>query len=340
MKRGILFIMVLIIVFGLTVACPPRPAPVVPPDPVKPLDPLEEELRPMLLSIGTGGVGGIFFPLGGGVAEVINRNIPGLRATAEVTAGSVANMRMVQRGDMELALSMDDVTWAAYHGKGVFAAEGKLDNLRALFQMYPNYFQIVTLRDLPIYSMADLRGRRVSIGAPASGTAVKFTSLITALGMTLDDFKVSRLSFAEQVTALRDGTIDVGSWSVGLGAASIIDIATTHDIRIIPVSPAEQKKISAAHPFYFAGIIPRGTYRGIDADVSVMYVGNTMIAHKDVQYRAAYEIVRAVFDPENLAFLRTVHRVAEETVLERAAMVPIPLHPGAERFFREKGVLK
>jgi TRAP transporter TAXI family solute receptor len=294
----------------------------------------------MLLSIGTGGVGGIFFPYGGGVAEVINRNIPGFRATAEVTAGSVANVRMVQRGDMELAGSADGTLWAAYHGKGVFAAEGKLDNLRALFQMYPGFFHIVTLRDLPIYSMADLRGRRVSIGAPASGTAVMTTEVLTALGITLDDFKVSRLSFAEQVTALRDRTIDAGSWHVGLGSASIIDIATTHDIRIIPVSPEEQKKISAAFPYYFAGTIPKGTYRGVDVDVPAISLGNTMVAHKDVQYRAAYEIVRAVFDPENLAFLRTVHVAFKDTTLERAAMVPIPLHPGAERFFREKGVLK
>jgi TRAP transporter TAXI family solute receptor len=340
MKRGILFIMVLIIVFGLTVACPPRPAPVVPPDPVKPLDPLEEELRPMLLSIGTAGVGGVYFPYGGGVAKVINRNIPGFRATAEVTAASVANLRMVQRGDMELATVVDESAWAAYHGKGVFAAEGRLENVRALFQMYPSFLHVVTLKDLPIYSIADLRGRRVSLGPPGSATEVMATRVIPALGVALADIKVSRLSFPEQVTALRDGVIDVAFWIAGLGIGHLIDLATTHEIRLVPFSPEEQKKISAAHPYYFAGIIPKGAYRGIDVAVPTFTIGNTMIVHKDVQYRAAYEIVRAVFDPENLAFLRTVHVAFKDTTLERAAMVPIPLHPGAERFFREKGVLK
>jgi TRAP transporter TAXI family solute receptor len=339
MKRGILFIMVLILVFGLTVACPPRPAPVVPPDPVKPLDPLEEELRPMFLSIGTGGVGGIYFPYGGGVAEIINRNIPGFRATAEVTAASIANVRLLQRGDVKLAMTTDDVAWTAYHGKDRFAAEGKLDNLRALFQMFPSFFHIITLKDYPIYRIEDLRGRRVSIGPPGSATELMTTNVITALGMTHADFKVSRLSLAEKITALRDRTIDAGSWVVGLGAAAIIDIATTHDIRLVPLSPEEQKKVIAAHPYYWASTLPKGVFRGV-GDVPTVSIGNTLVVHKDLQYRAAYEIVRAVFDPENLDFLRRVHAAAELTTLEKAAMVPIPLHPGAERFFREKGVLK
>lgn len=326
-NKIVVFMLAFVLVLGLVVACAPKPAPL-------------GELKPMSLSIGTGGVGGVYYPYGGGLAEIITKNIPGFKATAEVTAASVANVRMVQTGALQLALVMDDTAWEAYEGKGKFAAEGKLENLRSLFQMYPNYYKIVTLKEYPIYKIEDLKGKRVSIGAPGSGTELKFINLITALGMTRADFKESRLSFAEQVTALKDKTIDAGCWSVALGASTIIDIATTHDIRIIPFSPEEQKKITTAFPFYFTGIVPKGTYRGVTADVPTLWVGNTVVAHKDLPDRAAYEIVKAVFDPKNLEYLRIVHSAAKDTVLERAAIVPIPLHPGAERFFKEKGVLK
>ncbi len=324
-KKVILFILVAFLVSSLAIACAPKPPP--------------GELKPMSLSIGTGGVGGVYYPYGGGLAEIINRSLPGFKATAEVTAASVANVRMVHKGEMQLAMSMDDTLWEAYNGVGRFAAEGKLDNLRALFQMYPNYYKIVTLKEYPIYKFDDLKGKRVSSGAPGSGTELKWSNIIKALGYTPGDFKISRLSFAENVTALRDKTIDAGCWSVALGASTIIDLATTHEIRIIPFSPEEQKKITTAFPYYFAGVVPKGTYRGVD-DVPTVWVGNTLICHKDLPPRVAYEIVKAVFDPKNLEHLRTVHSAAKDTVLARAAKVPIPLHPGAEAFYKEKGVLK
>lgn len=326
MKNKImLFMLAIMLVSSLIVACAPKPPP--------------GELKPMALSIGTGGVGGVYYPYGGGLAEIIKKSLPGFTATAEVTAASVANVRMVQKGEMQLALTMDDTLWEAYQGVGKFAAEGKLENLRALFQMYPNYYKIITLKEYPIYKFADLKGKRVSSGAPGSGTELKWSNLIKALGYTAADFKISRLSFAEQVTALRDKTIDAGCWSVALGASTIIDIATTHDIRIIPFSPEEQKKITEAFPYYFAGIVPKGTYRGVD-DIPTVWVGNTVVSHKDLPPRVVYEIVKAVFDPKNLEYLRTVHSAAKDTVLARAAKVPIPLHPGAETFYKEKGVLK
>ncbi|MCL0091180.1 TAXI family TRAP transporter solute-binding subunit [Dehalococcoidia bacterium] len=337
MKKRILLIpLILLLAMSLTaMGCPPVPEEVVQPAPA-PVDPLEEAIIPMALSIGTGGVGGIYFPYGGGVAEIITDHVPGLTATAEVTGASVANVRLLMAGEIELGMATAGVVYTAFHGKGPFVGE-EMPALRALFHPYPSFFHLVTLEGSGIYSVADMVGRRISIGAPGSGTEVMTVDVLTALGYSLDDFIVSRLSFAEQVTALRDGVIDVGAWQVGFPTSSIIDLATTHDIRIIPLSPEEQAKVIAAHPYYHADAVPAGGYRGVDEPVPTVGVGNLFVVHEDMQYRAVYEILKAVY--ENLDFLRKVHVAAELTRLETGAISPIPLHPGAERFFRDRGII-
>ncbi|MCL0030058.1 TAXI family TRAP transporter solute-binding subunit [Dehalococcoidia bacterium] len=335
-KRIVLIPVILLLAMSLTaMGCPPVPEEVVQPAPA-PVDPLEEAIVPMALSIGTGGVGGIAFPYGGGVAEIITDHVPGLTATAEVTGAAVANVRLVNAGEVKIGHASTCVAYTAFHGIGVFEGE-EMPALRALFYLYPSFFYLVTLADSGIYSIADIVGRRISTGAPGSGTEVITVKVLTALGYSLDDFIVSRLSFAENVTALRDGVIDVGAWVAGLPVASIIDIATTHDIRIIPLSPEEQAKVIAAHPYYHADAVPAGEYRGVDEPVPTIGVGNIYVVRKDMQYRAVYEILKAVF--ENLDFLRKVHVAAELTKLETGAMSPIPLHPGAERFFRDRGII-
>ena len=337
MKKRILLIpLILLLAMSLTaMGCPPVPEEVVQPAPA-PVDPLEEAIIPMALSIATGGVGGVYFPYGGGVAEIITDHVPGLTATAEVTGASVANLRLVHAGEVEIGHTTTCIAYKAFHGKGVFEGED-FTALRALLFTHPSFFRLVTLADSGIYSIADIVGRRISIGAPGSGTEVTTTDVLTALGHSLDDFIVSRLSFAEQVTALRDGVIDVGAFLGGFPMSSVIDIATTHDIRIIPFSPEEQAKVLAAHPYYHADAVPAGGYRGVDEPVPTIGKGNIYVVHKDMQYRAVYEILRAVF--ENLDFLRKVHVAAEWTRLETGPMSPIPLHPGAERFFRDRGII-
>jgi TRAP transporter TAXI family solute receptor len=315
--------------------CPPPRVvdPVEPPE--VPVDPLDEPLEEMFLSIGTGGVGGIYYVYGGGMAKVITEHVPELTATAEVTGASVANVRFIHAGEMELGFSMACVAWDAHHGTGAFKGE-HLYSLRGLFYLYPSFHHWVTLAGSGIYSVADVVGRSISIGSPGSGTEVQATAVIEALGYTLADFDIHRLSFAENVVALRDGVIDVGVWTVGAGAASIIDIATTHDIRIIPFSPEELATIYEAHPIYPGGMLPAGTYRGV-GDVPLPTVPNIIVVHEDLPYRVAYEILRAVFD--NLDYLRVVHVAAHHTTLEAGPVTGIPLHPGAERFFRDRGVL-
>ncbi|MBT9165733.1 MAG: hypothetical protein DDT25_00388 [Chloroflexi bacterium] len=334
-----LLVTALLVVSIVAMGCPPPkvvdPVPVEPP--VVPVDPLDEPIIPGFISIGTGGVGGIFFPYGGGVAKIITDHVPGLTATAEVTGASVANVRLVIAGEMEIGHSTTDVAYTAFKGIGVFEGED-LTALRALFNTHPSFFHVITLADSGIYSVADIVGKRLSTGAPGSTTEMVTVNVLTALGFSMDQFKVSRLSFAENVTALRDGVIDVGTWIVGFPTSSIIDLATTHDIRIISFSPEEQARVIAAHPYMHADAVPAGGYRGIDKPVPTFGVGNIYVVHKDMQFRAVYEILKAVF--ENLDFLRRVHVAAELTTLETGAISPIPLHPGAERFFRDRGIIE
>lgn len=340
MKKRILLIpLALLLAMSLmTFGCPTEEVkdPVIDPivDPI--VDPLEEPLEEMFLTIGTGGVGGIYFPYGGGMAELISDIVPELTATAEVTGASVVNVRFVSAGDVDLGLTMACVAWDAHHGTGRFEGE-HLYSLRGLFAMYPSFHHWVTLAGSGIYSVADVVGRSISIGSPGSGTEVQATAIIEALGFTHDDFDIHRLSFAENVVALRDGVIDVGVWTVGAGTASIIDIATTHDIRIIPFSPEELARIFEAHPTYPAGILPAGTYPGVP-DVPLPTVPNIVVVHEDLPYRAVYEILTAIFD--NLDDLRAIHAAAYATTLETGPVTGIPLHPGAERFFRDRGVLE
>ncbi len=320
---------------GVPAPPPPAPAPAPAPPPAPP-GPLEVPIEPLSLSIGTGGVGGTYYPLGGGMAVIITKYVPGLFATAESTGASVANVRMVDSGEMLMAMTQNDVAYEAYYEEGRFVGE-KLD-IVGLFRMHPEYAHLVTLADSPINSIADMVGKRVSSGAPGSGTEMIFTNMITALGYTSDDFEISRLSFAENVAALKDGTIDVGFWVAGPPTSSVIDIATTHDIRIIPLSPEEQETVVAAFPYYTAGDLAKGLYRGVDEPVPTLYLAAAMVTHPDMQYRAAYEITKAIF--EHIDYLRTIHVAAKQITLADAPKVAIPLHPGAEQFYKDVGVLK
>ena len=165
-----------------------------------------------------------------------------------------------------------------------------------------------------------------------------FNNVITALGYQAKDFQISRLSFADQVNALKDGVIDVGSWSTAMSTSSIIDLGTTHPISIVSLTEEEITKITAMYPFYFRGEIPAGAYPGIDQPIVTIYTPNMAIVHKDLPEEVVYQIVKATFD--NIEDLKKVHPCAVDTTLENAPNVPLPLHPGAERYFKEKGVLQ
>jgi TRAP transporter TAXI family solute receptor len=290
------------------------------------------------ITIGTGGTGGVYYPYGGTMAEIISKFVPGVTATAEVTGASVENVRLIGQKKIELGLSMNDTVYQAYKGEGKFAG-GKIDALRTVFQMYPNLYHVVTLKKYPIYKISDLKGKKVSVGAPGSGTELKTSQVLPALGIEYKDMKVYRLSFSENTTQLKDGTIEVGIWSVAPPTSSIIDLATTHEIRFIPFSKEEIEKIEKMYPYYVGSVIPKNTYKGQTEDIPTLAVWNSVVCHKDLPEDLVYKITKAIFEHKKM--LVDTHKIAEFTTPEvSATKSPIPIHPGALKYYKEIKVIK
>jgi TRAP transporter TAXI family solute receptor len=287
------------------------------------------------LSIATGGTGGVYFPYGGGLAEVINRHVDGASASAEVTGASVENVALVQRGDSDIALALADTVYQAFTGTAAF--EGKqVSELRALASIYPNAIHLVTLADSGITSLQDLRGKSVSVGAPGSGTEVSAQTLLAANGITYEDFDAQRLNFNETADALRDGAIAAGFWSVGPPTSSIMNLATTRPITIIALTEDEIAAAIGLEPTFAPYTLRPGTYDGMSEGVLTISTPNVLIVNADMDEELAYNITKAMF--ENVAELIAVHPAANDTTVDfTVTSTPIPFHPGALRYLEEVG---
>jgi uncharacterized protein len=287
------------------------------------------------LSIATGGTGGVYYPMGGGLAEVINNNVEGFSATAEVTGASVENMGLIATGDADLAFALADTVQQAYAGTGRFEGQ-QLPMVRGLASVYANMIHIVALESSGITSLEDLRGRRVSVGAPGSGTEVNADAILQANGITYDDIEEQRLNFNETADALANGDIDAGFWSVGAPTSSILNLSTTNSIVIIELTEEEMAAAIAADPVMSMTTLPGGSYTGIDEDITVLGIPNVLAVSSEMPDDLAYAITRAMF--ENIADLQAVHPAANETTVEfTMSATPVPLHPGAIRYYEEIG---
>ena len=292
--------------------------------------------RTQFISIGTGGTGGVYYPYGGGVAEIWTKYVKGVRAVAEVTGASVENTKLCHREETLFGEIMNDVAYQAYNGIGKF--KGKPQKIRGMFEMYPHHYHVVALKNSGVNSIYDIKGKKVSMGAPASGTEYK-TNLVLqeALGIPYDSFNVFRLSFTETANALKDGTIEVGIWDVAAPTSSVMDLSTTHDIKMIDFSPDEIKKIVTKFPFYSEFVLSANTYRGQDYDVRNPSVWNTFICNADVDEELVYKLTKAVFEHQD--YMIKIHPFAKYTTPENAVKhAVIPLHPGAIKYLKEKGV--
>ncbi|KPQ08469.1 MAG: TRAP-type uncharacterized transport system, periplasmic component [Rhodobacteraceae bacterium HLUCCA12] len=286
------------------------------------------------LSIATGGTGGVYYPMGGGLAEVINNNVEGYSATAEVTGASVENMGLVATGDADLAIALADTVQQAHSGTGRFEDQ-QLDMVRGIASLYANMVQIVTLDGSGIESLDDLVGKRVSVGAPGSGTEVNAQAILNANGITYDDIEEQRLNFNETADALANGDIDVGFWSVGAPTSSIMNLATTQSIVMIELSDDEIAAAREADPIFAETTLDSGIYDGVD-DTTVLGVPNVLVASSQMSDDLAYELTRAMF--ENIEDLQAVHPAANQTTVDfTLSATPIPLHPGAIRYYEETG---
>jgi uncharacterized protein len=291
------------------------------------------------LSIATGGTGGVYYPLGGGLANILSKYVPGLQATAEVTGGSIDNLKLIATGKPYIAFSMADAGQDAYRGEDKF--KGTKVPLRTLMVLYPNRMHVVTIEGIGITKMADLRGKRVSTGSPGSATEVMGFRVIEAAGLDKDrDMKRERLGVAESVNALKDRKIDAFFWVGGLPTAAVTDLANTPGIKIRMIDHANtvaamNKKYG---PLYIEDVIPKTTYRGMDRDNKQATVWNILVAHENLSNQTAYNIVKTIFDKRD--DLIAVHKEAENFRLEnqKAAASPIPFHPGAVKYFAERGI--
>jgi TRAP transporter TAXI family solute receptor len=287
------------------------------------------------ISIGTGGTGGIYYPYGGGVAEIWSKYVPGVKAVAEVTGASVENVKLAHKGETVVGEVMGDVAAAGFTGAGKF--KGKKHNILSMAIMYPNLLQVVTLKKSGVTNIEQVKGRNISTGSPGSGTNFMAEAVFKALGIPLDSYKDSRLSFTESANALRDGTIDVGIWSVGPGTSSILDLATTHQIHIIGFTPEQTKKILAANKNYSAVDLAGGVYRGVAKPVPTIGVWNVMICQASLDTDLVYKLVKALY--EHTDYLKKIHPSAAYTTPENAVKYsPIPLHPGTIKYLKEKGI--
>ncbi len=290
------------------------------------------------LSIATGGTGGVYYPLGGGMANIISKYIPYTEATAEVTTASVDNCRLVGAGKAELALIMADTGWDAYQGRAQFKEKVPL---RTVAVLYPNNMHIVTVEGKGIEKVTDLKGKRVSTGAPGSGTEVMALRVIEAFGLDpTKDMTRDKLGVSESAGALKDRKIDVFFWVGGLPTAAVMDLGATPGVKmkLIGHADAVPKMRETYGPIYVKGVIPAKTYPGQTVDVPIAVVWNLLVCNEKMKGDIVYDILKTFFDHKQE--LVASHREASNISLEYQAGggSPIPLHPGAIRYFTEKGL--
>lgn len=284
----------------------------------------------------TGGTSGVYYPLGVALSEIYGKNIEGVRTQVQATKASVENLNLIQQGKGEIAFALGDSVKAAWEGDAEAGFPGKLDKLRAVAAIYPNYIQIVASQESGIKAFADLKGRSLSVGAPKSGTELNARAIFGALGMSYADLgKTEYLPFGESVELIKNRQLDATLQSAGLGVASIKDLAVSVPITVVAVPEGVAEKLGA--PFQ-AATIPAGTYEGQAADVATLAITNILVTSADVSDEIAYQMTKQLFD--NLDTMVAAHKAASAIKIEEAAKgLPIPLHPGAERFYREKGLM-
>ena len=291
------------------------------------------------LSIATGGTGGVYYPLGGGMANIFSKSIPGMSATAEVTGGSVDNMRLVGSGKPYIALTQADAAKDAVSGEGKFK-DGKLP-VRALMMLYTNLMQAVTVEGTGINTINDLKGRRVSTGSPGSATEVFAFRVLEAAGIDpRKDIKSERLGASESVNAIKDKKIDAFFFVAGLPTAAITDLASTPGVKIkfLDSSQLLPAMVKKSGNIYVADVITKATYAGMTKDNQATAVANLLVANANMSDQTAYNIVKTMFDKR--ADLIAVHKAATgiEMAKQNPDASPIPWHPGAVKYFKEKGL--
>jgi hypothetical protein len=295
------------------------------------------QAAPTFINILTGGTSGVYYPVGVGISQIYSHGIEGSKTTVQATKASVENLNLLQAGRGELAFALGDSVADAWKGDAEAGFKTPLKKLRAIAGTYPNYIQIVASKESGITSLSDLKGKRISVGAPKSGTELNARAIFKAAGLTYQDMgKVEYLPYAESVELIKNRQLDATLQSSGLGQAAIRDLAATLPVVFVPIPADVVTRIG--NNAYQPATIPANTYDGQNADVSTAAINNILVTRADIGDDLAYQMTKLIF--ENLPRLVTAHAAAKDIQPENAAKnLPIPLHPGAERYFKEKDLL-
>ena len=290
------------------------------------------------INVLTGGQSGVYYPMGVALSQIFAKDIPNVRSTAQVTRASAENLNLLQAGRGELALTLADALSDAWKGNAEAGFNAKLDKLRGLSATYNNYIQIVASEDSGIKTLADLKGKRVSVGAAKSGTELNARAIFKAAGMSYADLaKVEYLPFGESVELMKNRQLDATLQSAGLGVASIRDLSTAVKIVVVPVPADVVAKIG--DPAYQVSVIPANTYGGQTVDIPTAAIPNFLVTHSGVSDDVAYGMAKAMYD--NIDTLYAAHNAAKSIKRDSAIKgMPVPLHPGAERYYKEVGLIK
>lgn len=291
------------------------------------------------IAIATGGTGGTYYPLGGALAQLLSNYVEGLIVTAQTGNASRANCNLISRGQIETAFSQANVTYWSYTGTGIYKNEPVITNLRGIASLYPETIHIIATKASGIKNIEDLKGKSVGVGAPNSGTAADAEIILKAHGLTFDDIKADFIDFNEVAQRLVDGQIDAGFTTAGYPTSSIIDIATKREMVLIPIREDKMKELVETIPYYGATTIPAGIYKGIDEPVPALATPALWICDARLEPTIVYKMTKALWEHRDV--LEKVHSQGKNITLETALSgMGIPLHPGAELYYKEIGLIK
>ncbi|NOZ92467.1 MAG: TAXI family TRAP transporter solute-binding subunit [Dictyoglomi bacterium] len=289
-------------------------------------------------SMATGGTTGTYYPLGTAIAQVISDYVDNVKVEARSTGASVANINLLKDGQADMAFVQNDIAYYAYNGVEVFEGK-KVDNIAGMMALYPEHIQIVTLADSGINSVADLKGKRVAVGAAGSGVEANAKQILEAYGLSFDDLALAdHVSFKDAVQKLKNNQLDAAFLTAGYPTAAVNELAASKAIKLIPIDDEHAKALKEKYPFYVQDIIPAGTYKGVDEDVKTVAVKAILIVRKDIPEDIVYKMLDAIF--AHTDEIAKAHAKGAMINLDNAVKgMSIPWHPGAKKFFEEKGKL-
>ncbi|NBG88170.1 TAXI family TRAP transporter solute-binding subunit [Isachenkonia alkalipeptolytica] len=325
MKKKVLIFAVMILVAGIFVGCG---------------EASEDEVEgaDTYITVASGPTSGVYYPIGGGISSIIEQDL-GYRSSVQSTGATVENINLILSDRAEVAITMSDAVLQAYEGFGAFEDEAPKEELRGLMSLYPNYVQLVTTQDSGIESFEDLEGKQVGVGAPNSGVEVNARLMFEAHGMSYDDVREDYLDYGEAIDQMRNGQIDAAFVTSGIPNSTIMDLSTTHDVKIIPIEGEGMDYLEDNYPFFTANVIPEDTY-GNEEEIHTATIMNILLVNKNLSEEDVYEITKGIF--ENIETIHNTHSAAERHINLDSAFegMIVPLHSGAEKYYEEIGVLE